>query len=562
MMLGLKVAVTSLCALLVGWCVMVLVEPNCLDAEFRHGAVAADTDTCSKIGRDMLQSGGSAVDGAIAALLCTSLLNVQSLSLGGGTVITVMDSSGDVKVINARETTPLNFKPNLLDECPKSFRRMAGTKWIAVPGEIRGYEEAHRRYGKLPWASLFQPTIQLAREGVAIRPIMARYLAMENYINSSEDKALWKFFSDEKGNQLQAGDIVKYEKLADTLEEIAAGGADALYKGRVGEDLIRDIQEEGGTITMEDLHSYQVEVTDPWTISLGDYKMYLPPPPTGGVLLGLVLNILKGYNMTPSALDADQKVLTYHRLAEALKFSTAAKHHVRDMKFTTADLKKLSEDAFADHLRSLISSDHTNKRKFYNISSQLDTVGTTHVSVLAEDGSAASITSTINHIFGSRVYSQRTGILLNNQLADFCHRVREINHDRRDSRMIPVVYPGERPPSLTSPAILKSDWETLVIGASGGSFITGGFASALMNYLWFGKSLPDAIAAPILFVDGRTVIKGEPGFDEDVLQALVAMGHQREEAVRFFNVVNAVSKKNGCICAVSDARKMGQPAGY
>lgn len=146
--------------------------------------------------------------------------------------------------------------------------------------------------------------------------------------------------------------------------------------------------------------------------------------------------------MTPSALDADQKVLTYHRLAEALKFSRAAKHHVRDMKFTTADvsqtplccvvfvtssqmktpcildftvlslvllasppsvfshpqLKKLSEDAFADHLRSLISSDHTNQREFYNISSQLDTVGTTHVSVLAEDGSAASITSTINHM--------------------------------------------------------------------------------------------------------------------------------------------------------------------
>lgn len=171
------------------------------------------------------------------------------------------------------------------------------------------------------------------------------------------------------------------------------------------------------------------------------------------------------------------------------------------------------------------------------------------MSVLAEDGSAVAVTSTINYIFGSRVYSPSTGIILNNELSDFCGKVASIS-------------PGEQPPSSMAPAVLKSPSKTLVIGASGGGMITTGMASALINHLWFGKSLKEAIATPVVYVDSENAVKFEPSFDKDIIKALEALGHTKKTATRFYNVVNAVEKKEGCICAVSDVRKLGKAAGY
>lgn len=541
-------AVVMLCVVAVIVCVAVLVRHDCPDGTFSTAAVAADSATCSKIARDMLQGGGSAVDGAIAALLCTSIINPQSMGLGGGSIFTVMDSSGKVKIINSRETVPGKFKPDLLETCPKTFQMVPGSAWIGVPGEIRGYEQAHKLYGKLPWASLFQPTIKLAREGFPIPAIQARYIP---YVDTNKTKPLRKLFSDKDGNLLKAGDMMKHEKLADTLEMIANKGADAFYNGNIAEDLIRDIQEAGGTLTVQDLASYRATVTDAWAITLGEYQMYFPPPPAGGIILSLILNIMKEYNLSPATLkQKEEKTLAYHRIIEAFKFANGLKKHIRDPGFSSEEIaKKFAEDSFAKHIRSLISSEGTHDAQYYNITPYLDSVGTTHVSVLAEDGSAVSVTSTINHIFGSKVYSPRTGIILNNELSDFCGKTNN-------------MFPGEQPPSSMAPAVLKSASRTLVIGSTGGSMITTGMASTLMNYLWFGKSLKEAIAAPVFYVDSFNSVKFEPHFDQEVIEALKALGQKQYDGKIFYNVVNAVEKKDGCIRAVSDARKMGEAAGY
>ncbi|XP_074526059.1 gamma-glutamyltransferase 5a [Halichoeres trimaculatus] len=540
-------ALMLLCVVVAVVCVAVFVRQKCSDDTFSKAAVAADSRICSEIGRNILQRGGSAVDGAIAALLCTSIVNPQSMGLGGGSIFTVMDSSGKVKIINSRETVPQNFDTDLLKSCPKTFQMMAGTRWIGVPGELRGYEMAHKLSGKLPWSALFEPTIRLAREGFPIPQVQGRYLS---YVDMNETQPLRKLFSDENGKLLQTGDLVKFEKLADTLEVIAKHGADAFYTGRIAEDLIRDIQEAGGTITMQDLAAYRVTVTDAWVVPLGEYQMYIPPPPAGGIILSLVLNILKGYHLDSASLTGEQKTLAYHRYIEAFKFANGIKKHIRDPQFSSAEMaKKFTEDSFANNIRSLISDDKAHDPQYYNITPHLDSMGTTHVSVLAEDGSAVSVTSTINHIFGSKVFSPRTGVILNNELYDFCGRVDNI-------------FPGEQPPSSMAPAVLKSRSKILVIGSTGGGMITTGMASTLMNHLWFGKSLEEAIAAPVVFVDSENTVKFEPRFDKDVIEALKAMGHTQGSTRNFFNVVNAVEKEDGCISAVSDARKMGEAAGY
>ncbi|KAM7416336.1 hypothetical protein PAMA_018416 [Pampus argenteus] len=540
-------ALILLCVVAVIWCIIVLVRHKCPDDTFSSAAVAADSWKCSEIGRDILQKGGSAVDGAIAALLCTSVMNPQSMGIGGGSIFTVMDSSGKVKIINSRETVPGKFKSDLMKSCPKTFQLMPGAQWIGVPGEIRGYEQAHKLYGKLPWKTLFQPTIQLAREGFPIPHVQGRYIT---YIDTNQTQSLRKLYSDKNGNLLKIGDVVKFEKLADTLEMIANHGADAFYRGKIAEDLIRDIQEAGGTLTVQDLASYSVTVTDAWAVPLGEYQMYIPPPPAGGIILSLILNIMKGYGLNSTSLTGEQKTLAYHRYIEAFKFANGLKKHLRDPHFSSEEMaKKFTEDSFAKHIRSLISNDKTHDPQYYNITPSLDSIGTTHVSVLAEDGSAVSVTSTINHIFGSKVFSPSTGVILNNELSDFCGRVDNI-------------LPGEQPPSSMAPAVLKSQTKTLVIGSTGGSMITTGIASALMNHLWFGKSLKEAIATPVVYVDSENAVKFEPNFDENLIAALNGLGHKRETAKVFYNVVNAVEKEDGCICAWSDARKRGKAAGY
>uniref|UniRef100_A0A3Q0QUM4 Gamma-glutamyltransferase 5a n=1 Tax=Amphilophus citrinellus TaxID=61819 RepID=A0A3Q0QUM4_AMPCI len=514
-------ALMLLCVVAIIVCVVVLVRRKCPAGTFSKAAVAADSGRCSEIGRDILQKGGSPVDGAIAALLCTSIMNPQSAGIGGGCIFTVMDSSGKVKIINSRETAPLKANPDLLKSC---------NKWIGVPGEIRGYAEAHRRYGKLPWATLFEPTIQLAREGFPIPYVQGLYIP---YVDTSSTQLLRKLYSDENGNLLKIGDIVKFEKLADTLEMIAKQGPDVFYNGRIAEDLIRDIQQAGGTLTLQDLASYKVTVTDAWTVLLGD----------------LILNIMKGYKMNSVPQTADEKTSFYHRYIEAFKFANGLKKYIRDPKFSSDEMaKKFTEESFANHIRSLIRSDKAHDAQYYNLTSYVDSFSTTHVSVLAEDGSAVSVTSSINHIFGSKIFSPSTGIILNNQLYDFCGRADSIS-------------PGEQPPSSMAPVLLKSQSKTLVIGSSGGSMITTGMASVCHLYL-IHPSLEEAIDTPVVFVDSKNAVKFEPKFEKDVIEALEALGHNRQTTARFYNTVNAVEKEDGCVSAWSDERKKGKAAAY
>ncbi|KAM4635169.1 glutathione hydrolase 5 proenzyme isoform 2-T2 [Polymixia lowei] len=493
---GLFCAVALICL-----CVALFAK-GCSHGTFQHAAVSADSQLCSEIGRDMLKQGGSAADGAIAALLCTSVVNPQSMGIGGGSIFTIRDETGKVKVYSSRETVPKAFKPNLLNDCPTKFTFTPGSQWIGVPGELRGYEEVHKRYGKLPWAKLFEPTIRLAREGFALPPYLERLLSYPLIGNLVKGSSLCQLFCNENKTVLSKGDTLKFPKLAETMETIAEQGADAFYTGKIGLDLIQDIK-------------------------------------------------AAGFHLTPKSMDGDQMIQTYQRYIEAAKFANGQKDSTRDPDFNDGkNAAQLIDSKFADEIRERIFTDRTFNNSYYNVKPSSDRFGTTHVSVLAEDGSAVSVTSTINHMFGAAVYSPRTGIILNNELADFCGRA-------------DTVREGEQPPSSMAPTILESgSGGILVIGGSGGNMITTAMALSIINHLWLEMNLKDAIAAPVIFVDANNNLKFEPGFDKSVIDRLRALGHRVEDWKYFFNVVNAVARDNWCITAVSDSRKMGQAAGY
>ncbi|KAF4108429.1 glutathione hydrolase 5 proenzyme [Onychostoma macrolepis] len=535
------------CVVIICICIILATKQRCA---FTHAAVSADSSRCSDIGRDMLLEGGSAVDAAIAALLCTSLVNPQSMGLGGGAIFTIMDKTGKVNIISSRETVPKGVKGDLLNKCPKTITFATGSHWIGVPGELRGYEKAHQLYGKLPWAKLFEPSIKLAREGFPMPVYLAFFLQQDLIKKLMNGTELCELFYKSK-TVLSPRDTLRFPQLAETMETISKEGADAFYTGKIAKDLIQDVQERNGILSLEDLSTFQVRVSDAWSVQLGDYKMHFPPPPAGGAILSLILKLMHGFRLSPASNQGDQKILNLHRFLEVVKFANGQKHNLKDPFFGSREnMEHIKDEKFIEHIRALITDSSTHNASYYNITPSVDRFGTTHVSVLAADGTAVSVTSTINHMFGSTVFSPKTGIILNNELADFCGRA--------DS-----VTPGEQPPSSMAPTILQSQEKTVVIGGSGGSFITTAMALSIMNHLWFGMNLKESIAAKIVFVDSNNNVLFERGYDNSSISAMQKIGHiVKNSKFPFFNVVNGISKEGQCISAVSDDRKRGGSAGY
>ncbi|XP_014408196.1 glutathione hydrolase 5 proenzyme [Camelus ferus] len=542
---------------------VLLSRRHCSPQAFAHAAVAADSKICSDIGRAILQQRGSPVDATIATLVCTGVVHPQSMGLGGGVIFTIYNATtGLVEVINARETVPASHDPALLDQCEQAQPLGTGSQWIGVPGELRGYAEAHRRHGRLPWAQLFQPTIALLQGGFRVPPVLGQFLSNSLLRPSLYASSLRQLFFN--GTEpLRTQDPLPWPALAATLEAVAAEGAEALYTGKLGQLLLEDVAKEGSRLTLQDLVSFQPEVVDALAVPLGDYTLYSPPPPAGGAILSFVLNVLKGFNFSAeSVAKPEGTVNLYHHLVETLKFAMGQRWRLWDPrshpKVQSASQDLLGE-ALAQHIRQQIDARGDHQLSHYSLAgSWSHRMGTAHVSVLGEDGSAVSATSTINTPFGAMVYSPRTGVLLNNELLDLCWR------RPWGSRATPPPVPGERPPSSMAPSILvnAAQGSKLVIGGAGGELIVSAVAQAIIQKLWLGLNLQAAITAPILHVDSKGRVEYEPGFSQEVQKGLQDRGQNQTERHFFLNVVQAVFREGACVYAASDPRKGGEASGY
>ncbi|NXR25426.1 GGT5 hydrolase, partial [Cinclus mexicanus] len=556
---------------------VILTQPRCGPQQYLHGAVAADTESCSLVGRNILKSGGTAVDAAIAGLICTSVMNPQSSGLGGGVVFTIYNAStGAVEVINARETVPRVFPQNLLSGCNTGFP--VGPFWIGVPGELRGYEEAHKRHGRLPWKALFEPTIKLLSEPLAISPVLDKILQDPAF--SVLGRRLCPLLCDGQ-RFLKRGETFRWQALQQTLQAVAEQGAAAFYEGEIGRALVQDVRKAGSSLSLEDLQAYKAEVSSALNITLNnDTKVFAPGPPMGGAVLMFILKVLEEYKFHKGSLATlEEKVETYHNIAEALKFGNMLRPYMSDPAFfeVPVPVGTLLSDQFAEFVRQKIDTRGDHSLSHYNLLESLyndkyRSMGTSHISVLAADGSAVSATSTINYPFGSSVYSNQTGIILNNELADFCIARRNIKSDEPES-LLPCLEPhgrnnisasalGEKPPSAMVPSILISkSGDMLVIGGAGGSWIISATTMGIINKLWFGYDLEQAISAPVMHTQGDNVLF-EQSFSKEVKTGLLGRGHKEKKDQFAMNVVQGISKEGKCISAYSDKRKLGKSAGY
>ncbi|XP_076182889.1 scoloptoxin SSD14 isoform X2 [Ptiloglossa arizonensis] len=539
--------------------------------EFKSGAVCADGAPCAAIGKSILEKNGSAVDAAIASMICNGLVNMQSMGIGGGFFMTIYNkTAGRAFTLIARDRAPLAANATMFDGKPKDAS-FIGPLSIATPGEVAGYSEAHKRFGKLPWADLFKPSIEMCEEGYNLTKIQYdrfRY----NEENIYKDRALKQLFVDpETSDFYKPGTLIKPKALCKTLRTIAENGASEFYNGTIGKQLVKDLQEKGSIITMKDLNNYRATWEEPLQTNLSNgIRVFTIGMPASGAILTYILNILDNFQFTPDSIaDNDRTILTYHRMIEAFKYAYALRNDLADKEFVDMEelTNSLTSRSFAYKTRMKIDDHQTWDDPTHYGATMLSAAkdhGTAHVSVLAPNGDAVSVTSTINFYFGSGVSSENTGILLNNAMNDF-GVPSTVNYFGVPPSPNNYIAPGKRPVSSMIPSILvDSNGDVkMVVGASGGTKITTTVSQIIARVIWMGQTVKEAVDAPRIHHQLIPIEASyEYGVPKQVIDGLKKIGHKTARYRIRGSVACAIFANNNTVYANADFRKGGDVYGF
>ncbi|KAF5321830.1 hypothetical protein D9619_001810 [Psilocybe cf. subviscida] len=498
----------------------------------RNGAVASENKRCSDIGVNVLKDGGNAVDAAVAATFCTGVVNMFSSGIGGGGFMTIRiptnnaSTTSEVYTIDFREIAPKLANASMYKDDPKSAAY--GGLAVGVPGEVRGLEEAHRRWGILPWKRLVEPAISLASGWEVDKELGKRIPWFSDLMLNNPD---WSSIFAPNGRFLQEGETISRANLSRTLAVIAEEGADGFYKGPVADSIVRKVREAGGILSHEDLEKYSVIVRRALEGTFRDKKVYTTHAPTSGPVLLHMLNLLEHYDFD------ERNGLNVHRLVEIMKFGFAARTKICDLQFAndTQQIYEIPTKAFAQKIVGNITDDRTHPPEYYNPIFDVKTDhGTSHTSVVDLNGMAVSLTSTVNLVF--------VGTIDN------------------------FPAPGKRPLSSTAPTIFEhADGSFyLAIGGSGGSRIFPSLFQVIANLNW-GMDISAAIEEGRLHDQLYPVtVDADNVYPPHLLHDLSQRGHNLTilDINRVAAVVQAVLREDSIIYAASDSRKNGIAAGY
>ncbi|SFI61244.1 gamma-glutamyltransferase [Thermoflavimicrobium dichotomicum] len=468
---------------------------NKLLAKEQKYAVSTAHPEASRVGMQILEQGGTAVDAAIAISYALGVVEPFGSGIGGGGTMLVYPKGKDPVVFDYRETAP--------------FTGTIPTTNVGVPGFVKGMEMAHKKFGKLPMDKLIQPSIDLAEKGVAASD------ELHNRLKFAQYRIDWRSIPHlyPGGKPIEPRKLVVQKDLANTLKQIRDKGSQAFYSGPLAEKIA--LQSKG--LQVSDLQKYQPEEKKPLIKKYRDYEMISTAPPSGGVMLYQSL-VMADQIKAQSEKDLSAEFI--HLLAEVNKRVTASKReNIGDPKFTKVPTEDITSASYIKKLATDIQRDKIStgyKEVVDTIADKENHDNTTHFVVIDKEGNVVSTTNTLSNFFGSGIYVD--GFFLNNQLANFS--------ESKNSPNKPA--PGKKPISYTAPTILAKDNKPIIaIGSAGGRNITPVLTEILIRIIDFNQPLQKAIDGTRFIVEKNNVILEENIPDTEKAK-LIRMGYQVE----------------------------------
>ncbi len=538
-------------------------------AQFERSVVVTANPVASRVGFEILQAGGSAVDAAIAIQLALTLVEPQSSGLGGGAFMLYWDEAARrLTTYDARETAPAGATAQIFMDATAGrplpfYDAVTGGISTGVPGVPRLIEITHQRHGRLPWARLFEPAIRLAEEGFAISPRLAGLLASERYLRA--DPAASAYFYRPDGSPKPEGEVLRNPALAQTLRTLASDGVEPFYRGAIAQAILAAVHREPrpGSLTAADLAGYRVTEREP---VCGAYRIYrvcgMGPPSSGGTTVLQMLALL-----APFDLGAAPNVDAYHLFTQAGRLAFADRNqYIADPQFVAQPVAGLLDRSYTMARAALIDRARDmgsaaageppgRAGRVFEPDTMSERPATSHMIVIDRAGNIVSMTTTIEDGFGSR--RMAAGFLLNNQLTDF-----NFAPEAQGRPVANRVEPGKRPRSSMAPTIAfdQEGRPAIVVGSPGGSLIIPYVAQTLVALIdW---RLDPAAAVSLGHVANRNgPTEVERGTEaERYAEALSARGHT-VRAIEMTSGLSAVVRADGRWLAGADPRREGVALG-
>jgi len=477
-------------------------------------AVVPEEAQVSHVALGILDRGGSATDAVIAAMLAAGVVQPVSSGIGGGGfALHYRAGDGVVTALDYRAVAPVGLRPLENDNRPVPFGRRG--VMVGVPGEVAGMEEMHRRWGKLAFGELFRPAIGLARHGFTVSRHMHRSLRWRRQWAKSDPRMAGVFAP--LGDLLSAGERTQRPNLARTLEKIAAEGADSVYRGVIGEDIVARARAGGSRLLLRDLEEYRVVERAPLSTQWEGKRVYTVPPPSAGGLM-----LIETLNMHDKAALAAQRYGSgayWHLLAETMRGANADRMRlIGDPAFVKMDVAALTARQRMRARRARITLDRTNPSESFSVSEK----GTHSFIVIDEAGNSVAVTSTVRSLFGARIMT-RGGFVLNDALRDF--EQPRMERRFRAHRRPNAARGRARPVTSMAPTIVVGDHGVeLALAASGGLRMGGAVTQALLAKLAFGRTATEAANDPRVFAPPTGGLYVEAGSSEALLADLRKRG--------------------------------------
>src|SRR3954452_7367140 len=507
-----------------------------------HAMVVSVHQIASRVGVEILQAGGNAVDAAVATGFALAVVHSPAGNIGGGGFMLIRMADGKTHFLDYRKKAPaaatrdmyLNANGNVIEGASE-----IGYKSIGVPGSVAGMVYAEQKYGKLTLKQLLAPAIKLARDG---------YPLTWEEAQDFHDAYLAKFPESHRvfqrsGDYYKAGEIFQQPDLARTLERIATN-PDDFYRGSLARELAASLQKSGGLITADDLAHYEVKEREPVRGAYRGYEIIsAPPPSSGGTVLIEALNILEGFDV-PKLLARSAESIHYTVEAFRRAFFDRAEF-LGDPDFAKLPIAQLIDKKYAAAWRETINPAHASPSRQLKrpaVFSQLEQFAqvhppvmapresnhTTHYSVIDADGNAVAVTTTINDWFGSRVTAEGLGFLLNDEMDDFSAKPGVPNSDGLIQGSANAIGPGKRPLSSMTPTIVVHNGKVaMVLGSPGSSKIITTVANVLIGVVDYGMNIQEAVNAPRFHNQWLPdEVNVEQWFSPDPLNILRSMGYK------------------------------------